>query len=407
MGDAHDGQPTVLVAIGNPERERQLLAVLRADGFVIAGRLLDGSSLMERVLAERVDAILVSPDLHRLSLDLLVAIAETRTPTVLLVGAADEERYEGLGYTVPADCDGPTVVAALRHALRKGAEPRTQRSAAGRDGSRRGEVDCEIVALASGKGAPGTTTVAIGLAASLGAAGRRVLLIDGDLRGGSVGPYLDLDPRKGLAGLTVGHTDLASVADELQPGPGFAVLAGIERPEVVERLTPGHLTRALSALQQRFDTVLIDAGETLPGVTSLAGAALIRSAEPVLLVATADLFGLVNARTSLRYLTEALGIPPAVVTVLVNRYEGGAYSVEEVGRVLGVAVAGLVPEDRSGVRRALSEQLPVTAVGGKVADALSRLASQWAGPRQTNDQTAAEVSRFRRRWRRQPAEGRQ
>ncbi|MCZ2110123.1 MAG: P-loop NTPase [Dehalococcoidia bacterium] len=407
MGDAHDRQPSVLVAVGNPERERQLLAALRDGGFTIAGRHLDGATLVERILAESVDLVLVARDLHRLSLDLLIAVAETRTPTVLLVGAADEERYDEVGYTVPADCDGPTVVAALRRALRAGVEPRAQRPPAVPEESRRSEGNCEIVALISGKGAPGTSTVAIGLAAALGAAGKRVLLIDGDLRGGSLGPYLDLDPRKGLAGLTLGRTDSASVAGELQPGPGFAVLAGIERPEVVERLAPEHLTRALDALQPRFDAVLIDVGETLPGVTSLASATLIRSAERVLLVATADLFGLVNARTSLRYLTEALGVPPAAVTVLVNRYDsGGAYGIDEIERVLDVAVAGLLPDDRTAARRALSDQVPVTAVGGKLADTLSQLASQRARPRQTNDQTAA-ISRSRRRWRRQSAEGRQ
>ena len=61
-----------------------------------------------------------------------------------------------------------------------------------------------VIAVVSGKGAPGKTTVAIGLAAALGERGRRVVLVDADLRGGNVGAYLDLDPRRGLFGLAYG-----------------------------------------------------------------------------------------------------------------------------------------------------------------------------------------------------------
>ena len=407
MNDASNRQPSVLVAIGNPEREGHLLAMLREANFTVAGRYLDGSSLVQRVLADRVDAVLVSPDLHRLSDGVLGAIAETGTPAVLLVGAADEAAIEGLTHTVPANSDGPTVIAALRRAIREGVGARPHETETV-DSSRRHRGDGEVVALVSGKGAPGTSTAAIGLAAAFSDVGKRVLLVDGDLRGGSIGPYLDLDPRKGLAGLTVGHAEPASLESELQAGPGFAVLTGIERPEVRERLAPEHLTRAVDALQLRFETVFIDAGETLSGVTSPPSAALIRCAERVLLVTTADLFGLVNARTSLRFLTGSLGVPPEAVLAIVNRHDSdGAYGAEEVERALGVAVVGVIPEDRRNARRALASQIPVTAVRGKAAEAVVQLAERWGGSQEAPGALAPGAHRARRRWRRQPAEGRQ
>lgn len=408
MNDASNRQPSVLVAIGNPEREGHLLAMLREANFTVAGRYLDGSSLVQRVLADRIDAVLVSPDLHRLSDGVLAAIAETGTPAVLLVGAADEAAIEGLTHTVPANSDGPTVIAALRRAIREGVGARPHETETVDSSRRHLRGDGEVVALVSGKGAPGTSTAAIGLAAAFSDVGKRVLLVDGDLRGGSIGPYLDLDPRKGLAGLTVGHAEPASLENELQAGPGFAVLAGIERPEVRERLAPEHVTRAVDALQLRFETVFIDAGETLSGVTSPPSAALIRCAERVLLVTTADLFGLVNARTSLRFLTGSLGVPPEAVLAIVNRHDSeGAYGAEEVERALGVAVVGVIPEDRRNARRALASQIPVTAVRGKAAEAVVQLAERWGGSQEAPGALAPGAHRARRRWRRQPAEGRQ
>jgi len=51
MSDASDRPPRVLLAIGNPERERQLLTALREGGWTVAGRCLDGPSLLQQVVA--------------------------------------------------------------------------------------------------------------------------------------------------------------------------------------------------------------------------------------------------------------------------------------------------------------------------------------------------------------------
>jgi MinD-like ATPase involved in chromosome partitioning or flagellar assembly len=266
----------------------------------------------------------------------------------------------------------------------------------------------EVIALVSGKGAPGTTTVAIGLAAALGTSDRSVLLIDGDLRGGSVGPYLDLDPRRGLSGLSVGPSDRPDDAlDELQDGPGFSILAGVERPEAQKRLTSERIAAAVSALQERFEVILIDAGETLSGVTSAAGAAFLRSAERVLLVTTADLLGLWNARAALRFVTESLGVPPEATSAVVNRRDGSdQYGPYEVERALGIRVVAVIPEDLRAARRARADQAPITAVGSKAARALAELASRLAGAAEMDKQPDAEEASAWRRWRRQPAEGR-
>jgi len=411
MSDANDRPPRVLLAIGNPERERQLLTALREDGCSIAGRCLDGPSLVQQAVVGNADVVLASAGLHRLTGASLIAVREAGVPMVLLAGAGEADAYDGLSYLLPAASEGPVIIAALHEAIRRGAvasqaatdSPTTpERIAHGYQGH------SEVIALISGKGAPGTTTVAIGLAAALGARGRSVLLIDGDLRGGAVGPYLDLDPRRGLAGLSVGPVDRPEgVVDELQDGPGFSILSGIERPEAQERLTPERVAGAVSALQERFDVVLIDCGETLSGVTSAVGVAFLRSAERVLLVATADLLGLWNARASLRFVTESLGVPAEAASSIVNRRDGSEqYRSPEVERALGIRVVAAIPEDVRAARRARADQAPITAAGGKVARAIAELASRLAGAGNVEAQSTAEEVSALRRWRRQPAEGR-
>ena len=405
MRDASD-RPRILLAIGNPERERQLLSALREDGCAIAGRCLDGPSLVEQALTSVADAVLVAAGLHRLVPESLAAVQEAGVPVVLLAGTEEADAYDGLAYVLPAASDEAAIVAALSEAMKRGTviDP-AARTGLDAGNAQRYQDDSEVITLVSGKGAPGTTTIAIGLAATLSATGRRVLLIDGDLRGGSICACLDLDPRRGLAGLSIGSGDrLQGVLDELQEGPGFSVLAGVERPEAQERLLPERISRAIAVCQERFDVILIDAGETISGVTSATGAAFVRPAERVLLVTTADLLGLWNARSCLRFITESLGVPPEAVSTVISRHRGTEqYGAQEVERALGLRVLAAIPEDLRAARRALVEQAPI---GGRMAHALAALASQLAGAHGVEQRPISRELSAWRRWRRQPVEGR-
>ncbi|NJD66822.1 MAG: MinD/ParA family protein [Chloroflexi bacterium] len=399
-------QPRVLLAIGNPERERLLLTALREAGCAIAGRCLDGPSLVQQALAGATDVALAVAGLHRLTPESLAALREAGVPVVLLAGTEEADAYDGLAYVLPAASDEAALVAALSEAMKRGtAIDLAARTGPDASHTQRYRGDSEVLTLVSGKGAPGTTTIAIGLAANLGASGRSVLLIDGDLRGGSICACLDLDPRRGLAGLSVGPGSRAErVLDELQEGPGFSVLAGVERPEAQERLLPERIASAIATLQERFDVILIDAGETISGVTSATGAAFVRSAERVLLVTTADLLGLWNARSCLRFIAESLGVPPEAVSTVISRHSGTEqYGAHEVERALGIRVLGAIPEDFRAARRAQVERAPI---GGRAAHALAELTSQLGGADGVEQRPVTrEVSAWRR-WRRQPVEGR-
>lgn len=404
MADAGGHRPPirVLLAVGNPERERRLRDALSAEGLVVAERCLDGPSLAERAQALDADVALTSTDLHRLSTATLLAIREGRLPVVLLAEPADVGKYAGLAHLVPGGCPSHEVTDALRRAVERGAVYEASPGADGRHAEEKtsgdgGGARGRVIALLSGKGAPGVTTVAIGLAATLSERGRRVVLVDADLRGGNVGPYLDLDPRRGLAGLAFGRNGASAagpVEEELQEGPGFMVLAGVERPESGLSVSAELLTAAVTTLRETFDDVLVDVGEVVAGASSAASDAILRAAERLLVVVGADLVALWNARCVLRYLREGVGVAPEAMGVVLNRREGREhYAAGEVERALDLPVLALLPEDRRAARRAVAEQLPVTAAGGPVAREVGRLAAVIAAEGVTGERAVTRSPR--------------
>ncbi len=364
----------VLIATGDRELELRLVDGLPGEGIAVAARALDAATLLERVApgSSAVDAVLAASSLHGLGESTLLALHDRRVP-VLLLAADDREasRYDELAPALLASTPLPAIAAALRRTcdgaplagpggtLAASAEPRAadewnELGTAGR-----------VIAVTSGKGAPGKTTLAVAIAAALGDAGHSVALVDADLRGGNVAPYLGLDPRRGLVGLAVAGGPLdARLATELQEGPGCAVLAGVERPELAATLTSELITGAVARLRARLGCVVVDLGWPPE-------AGVLQAADHALLVTAPDLVSLWNARLALRSLGQD---GRGRWSLAVNRREGREhYDGDEIERALGLPVIGTVREDRPAARRAIDRQVPLTAAGGRAAADLRAL----------------------------------
>ncbi len=383
MSHGAEGVVGVLLAVGDRELEGRLTRELPGAGIAIRGRCLDGPSLLELAAEPGVDAVLAAADLHRLSEETLRALAGRELPVVLLATAPDDAAgLARLAGTVPASSPAPVVAEAVRRAIARGARPADPAAVparaaprlalvpspdGGRSRPRRAaphgtDAGGRVVAVTSGKGAPGKTTLAISLAALFAEGGSRTVLLDADLRGGNVAPYLDLDPRRGLIGLASPGFELS---DELQLTAGFAVVAGIERPGLAAGLREETVPAAVSALRERFETVVVDLAPMQPG--------LLRAGDELLLVTGADLVSVWNARNALPAAREQAG--GSVLTVAVNRRDGRShYDAGELGPVLGLPVSGVVREERESARRAVAQQIPLARAGGRVAPDLRALA---------------------------------
>lgn len=374
----------VLLAVGDRTVEQQIVHELPGLGFVIARRALDAPGMIEAASERGIDIALVTADLHRISEATLIALRERDVPVVVLArDETDAARFRELAQILPARSPIATVASALREAATRGAgatqqpiepQPLVATGSQMPSQDRRGEV----IAVASGKGAPGRTTVAIALAAELGRTGSTVALVDGDLRGGNVAAYLDLDPRRGIVGVAASSGSLSERLEaELQPGPHCAVLAGAERPELAATLPADFLGAVVATLRTRFERVVVDLG--VPAEPSV-----VRAADAVVIVAGADLVAIWNVRTGLPALRQTA--PNARMYLLVNRQEGREhYGPDEVAKALDVPTLGAVREDRKAARRAIAGQAPLSETGGKAARYLRAAAAVLsAAGRETN-----------------------
>jgi MinD-like ATPase involved in chromosome partitioning or flagellar assembly len=230
-----------------------------------------------------------------------------------------------------------------------------------------------LVVVTGGKGGPGATTLAVGLAAAWAAAGRRVLLVDLDVAGGDVAAHLPvMEVRRGVAALlsagggsgrvAPGAVLAESVAVALdrtaRGGGGLRVLVGLPRPDGAGLLRPAVAVRMVEAARRvdGLEVVVVDAGRLLPG--SVAAAALAVTGAVGVLAARADVPGALAAQRALLAAHEADAGPLAVVAVGVRRRS--LADVAELAEALEHPVSGVVPACRRQLGRALQTGHPPT-----------------------------------------------
>ena len=120
----------------------------------------------------------------------------------------------------------------------------------------------------------GKSTSALALAAVLASTGKRILLIDGDMRNPSLHQMLGIQNNSGLSNHLSGTDDLRQLI-HLKTDLGFdAMTAGPIPPNAAELLSSTKMRELISKLGDTYDTVVIDA----PPVLGLADIPLLANA---------------------------------------------------------------------------------------------------------------------------------
>ncbi len=129
----------------------------------------------------------------------------------------------------------------------------------------------------------GKTTSSINLGITFAAAGRRVCLVDADLRRPSLHHAFGIPNEKGFSALIAGEVEVAETAIQPIPdAPNLWVVPAGPRPEQpAEMLISDVCTRALDKLNEAFDLVIID---TPPVVAVTDAAVLSNRVDGVVLV---------------------------------------------------------------------------------------------------------------------------
>jgi len=385
----------VLTAVSDSDWEARLVASLsRGDlGVAVVRRCVDLADLLATAATGQARAVLLSADLRRLDREALTRLAVTGVAVVGLVPPGDEDaerRLRQLGVTavLPADAPPESISTAVVEAvvaltptpsdLSGLADPRAALPAAPAPVD---EPDAlpgagRLVAVWGPTGAPGRTTLAVGLASELAALGWPALLVDADVYGGVVAQVLGLlEESPGLAAAcrqaNNGLLDvpaLAGLAREV--APALRVLTGIARAERWPELRPSALDVVLSLARSLAAVTVVDVGFALEQDEELAydtmaprrnGATLsvLEQADTVVAVGTADPVGLQRLVRGLSDLREA--VPGIVPTVVVNRLRATAVPGDAeaevraaLQRYAGVDALSVVPHDVEGLDAALA-----------------------------------------------------
>lgn len=208
-----------------------------------------------------------------------------------------------------------------------------------------------IIAIASGKGGVGKTTITANLAAALAKLGRSVVAVDSNITTSNLGIHL------GIPMYPITLQDVlngkARVKDALYSHAlGFRVLpADIS----LDKLTNANTSELIDVFYKLTDAdyVLIDTAAGL-GKEALAS---VEAADEVLVVTNAELPAMTDA-VKLASLAEGFETYP--IGVVINRFRGRGYEIapREVGEFLSLPLLGLVPEDEH-IKRSLVFRTPV------------------------------------------------
>ncbi|SHG88014.1 AAA family ATPase [Geodermatophilus nigrescens] len=426
----------VVTAVTGAAWEAALVGALdRADhGVTVVRRCVDASDLLATAATGTAQAALLSADLHRLDVD---AVARLQAGGVAVVGLVDPgddragDRLRALGVTtvLPADAAPEEVVRALREAVTGGpaggrdvADPRAALPGAGGDGPEpadRRPARGRVVAVWGPTGAPGRTTVAVGLADEAARLGVPTLLVDADVYGGVVAQVLGLlDESPGLAGAarqaaagTLDEAALLRLAWSVRPQ--LSVLTGLARADRWPELRPRAVGAVLDEARRVADLTVVDCAFNLEEDEELsfdtaaprrngATVTVLESADEVLCVSGADPVGLQRTIRALGQLRDLLPeVEPVVVVNQVRRGPVPGDARREIGEALerfaGRPVRAFLPVDRGATDAALASgrTLAEVAPGSPLRAGLRGLAAALA--------RVPEPAPGRRGWRRRRA----
>lgn len=231
-------------------------------------------------------------------------------------------------------------------------------------------VSGSVIAVWGPAGAPGRTTVAIGIAAELAALGHTVALADVDTHAASVAPSLGiLDEAPGFAAacrlaaidsLTI--QELERIAQRYDsPQGGFWVLTGIGRPSRWPELSQDRVSATIALCRTWVEYTVLDMSHSLESDEEIASdlfsprrnaatIAAVRDADQIVAVGCADPVGLARFLHAHVELLDSISVPN--VTVAINRVRASAIGLapnaqvtRTLSRFAGIEDPVLIPSD--------------------------------------------------------------
>ncbi len=208
-----------------------------------------------------------------------------------------------------------------------------------------------VIAIASGKGGTGKSSVASNLAIALAASGRRTTVVDGDITMASLGVMLGLKRMP----ITVHNVLMgeATVGEATYDGPhGVKIVPAGLSLERIKRIDYEKFRNVVSELKKSNDFVIVDCP---PGLERDAMTAL-TSSDEALLVINPEPSSLADA-LKVKALAESNGVKLTGIVTNMRMGEKAEIRNEELEKLFGVKVITSIPFDKH-AKKASSTQSP-------------------------------------------------
>lgn len=395
----------IVTAVSNPTLEAVVLAGLRelGDEVTVVRRCVEIADVLAVSASGLARAVVIGADLPGLDADVIRSLADHAVVPIAITEPG--ERWAGAyGFAAIVEASGEPariaaeIAAAARSGIRAPMPPAEPASSTA-DGvmARPGKV----IAVWGPAGAPGRSTVALGLADELSRRGHPTLLIDADPYGGAQAAMLGLlDESPGIAAACraagAGTLDVAALARTcLQVAPSLRLLTGISRSDRWPELRPAGIETVLEQARALATVTIVDCGfcieedeelsyDSLAPRRNAATTTVLEHADEVLLVTGCDPVRVARGIRAVQELRELL--PDITPHVIANQARSGVLHTDVATGIsdafeqyVGLTLSHVLPYDRKACDAALlrAQMVAEVAPSSPLRKALVQLAARY------------------------------
>jgi septum site-determining protein MinD len=234
-----------------------------------------------------------------------------------------------------------------------------------------------VVAITSGKGGTGKTTVTAAISSRLAALGLRTLCIDMDCAMRNLDLALGLSDRALMNFVDV-IEGRCTIEEAVVPHPKISKLHFLSAPAFapVEHITERQMQKMVAVAEEQYDMILLDSPAGLGQVWKLS----VCSAQMILVVCNTDPYSL---RDAMRVSAE-LADSSAEQRLIVNRVQPKVmrqlhFTIDDAIDQTGLLLLGIIPEDRNLLLDAGKGSFPVFRERSKADIACRNIAKRLTG----------------------------
>ncbi len=232
-------------------------------------------------------------------------------------------------------------------------------------------MTAKIIALASGKGGVGKTTVALNIGFALSFLGKKTLVVDTDVSLPNLDLYTGLEkPIISLLDVLNGSSDVRNAIYEIQMG--LNILPCGTSLQALKNINIDKLGDILSELKDLdYDFIILD----VPAGLSKFSILPITYSDEVILVVNPDPASISDAQ-KVKAVSAMAGIN--ITGIIVNKFKKSIYN--DIGVKLGLQTTGIIPEDDAIIKsRDIRKPLILLKPKSQAAKAIMKIAMKITG----------------------------